>query len=81
MKGVEHGTRSLLAVAAVENQSISVVMEKTGGALGDEQWEGSVQLTLFAGISAGTYQVDVQADSSNGQTVIDEAAATVTVSQ
>ncbi len=78
---VLHFDGNITSVTAnVENQSVTVTLAKTGGVLGDEQWSGSVQLTLFSGFSAGTYQVDVTADDSNGTTVTSKAAATVTVS-
>ena len=79
---VLHFGGSITSVSAsVENQNVAVAMAKTGGVLGDEQWSGSVQLTLFTGFSAGTYQVDIQAIDSNGASVTQKAAATVTVTQ
>jgi len=67
--------------ASVENQNITVDLAKTGGLPGDEQWTGSVQLLLFRNISTGVYQVDITANDTNGTTVTDKGAATVTVTQ
>jgi hypothetical protein len=65
--------------ATVEGQSIDVTLSKSGGVIGDEQWSGTFQETLFNGFSAGVYQIDVTATDSNGVTVTDKAAATVTI--
>ena len=65
--------------ASVEGQNLSFDLTKQSSIAGGEQWSVSTQLTLWSGISAGTYFIDITAADSDNTTVTQSKAATVTV--
>jgi hypothetical protein len=65
--------------ATVQGQDIVYDLVQSGDVVGGESWALTTTLTLWSGISEGTYYIDVTAISSDGETVTLAKAATVTV--
>jgi hypothetical protein len=66
--------------AKVEGKDISLSLVKQSDIPGGEQWGQTTALTLWNGVSAGTYLIDITATESSGSTVTKADAASVTVS-
>jgi hypothetical protein len=67
------------ATASVEGQSITVDLVKQQDVAGGEEWGQTTQLTLWSGISSGTYLIDVTATSTSNVSVTQKDAASVTI--
>jgi hypothetical protein len=78
---IDLGAPVTSATATIEGQSISVKLVKQQDVAGGEQWGQTTQLTLWNGISSGTYLVDITATaSSSGVSVTDKDVASVIIS-
>ncbi len=66
--------------ANVEGQSQTFTLSKDSSIPGGERWTVSSQITLWTGLSAGTYYIDVTAVDSDNITVTQDKAASVVIS-
>ena len=65
--------------AKVEGQDLSFNLVKTGDVVGGERWAITTQITLWRGLSAGTYNIDITATDNTNTSVTQTTATTVTV--
>jgi hypothetical protein len=65
--------------AQVDGKDIGFDLAKKEDLSVGERWEINSKLTLWNGISEGTYKIDITATDDKGTTVTEKAAATVTV--
>lgn len=65
--------------AAVQGQNLGFDLVKQESIAAGERWGISTQLTLWTGLSKGTYHIDITATDDKGTTVTETDAATVTV--
>lgn len=65
--------------ASVQGTNIRVPLRRENSILNGERWTGTTQLTLFRGLAEGIYVVSITASDAQGDTAVDENAASVTV--
>ncbi len=65
--------------ASVEGQNVNIDLAKQSDVVAGERWGASTKLTLWSGVSKGTYQLRITATDDKGNTVSEPTAATVTV--
>jgi hypothetical protein len=77
---VLHFGEAVSSVSAdVEGKNITLALVKQQDIPAGERWSQTTQLTLWNGVSAGVYEIDITATSSKGNTVTQTHAASVTV--
>ena len=65
--------------ARVEDSDLSFSLRKSDDILNGERWETSTELTLWSGVSTGTYYISITATDVDGDTVTRNRAAQVII--